>query len=750
MRNKPQTTSMQRVRSTVLLGIMAFTAPMATLADTVLAAAVLPTSRSVQVNDSATLFATLINGGTEDARNCRIEADANVPSVVSYQTTDPATNAVTGSPNTPVRLDPGEAQSFVVVLTPTQEVNPTEVALGFVCDNAPRVATISGVNTFDFSASTSPVADIVALALTPTADGVVAVPTTSRINAFSVASVNLGASATVEVQATLSDAQAAASLSMCQTDPATAACINPTAPTAEPVTAIVDNMGTPTFAVFVTSNGDLAFDPAGNRVSVKFTDTSGAVRGATSVAIRSRQLAAIEANDLQGTTLWSESVQPGQIVNSAAAQNFNSDGTGTTYENSLAFVSAEILDGVEHQFTWSINSAGELQQDFIDYQTLDTNTFADTLSDLLFRYDELNDAIFYLIERENQGTFVGPLEVELNTLSRTTTASTRASGTYSITSLTTTNNSIDAMLLRNEWTEPLPRTAATTESRDWQILSAGNVASIPGQIANSGDTWALPYRYSPQTDNVQAPIDYYAVDIVTLQADGTTTPGRLSNQVFNWENQGQSLVLSAGDESYRYTTIDTLNGQRSALVEYTRDGELLLVESKLIARIDGTGSTLAADLVQGDTEIWQAGINTWWQERFREDGLIRADLVFGYQFNNDATAIRALGETPEFSSCPSDTTGCFLNITGPVLWSWTSTDNVITRRLVSPTLDRTRTWEVLSYTPGGVAVIFEYAIWTFDQRSPEFVILPRLNSLRLIDLQDWQEEFANSPDFNGQ
>jgi len=293
-----------RAALSVLLGSLALVAPTVAVADTVLAAAVLPPSRSVQVSTAATVFATLINGGTEDARNCRIEADANIPSVVSYQTTNPATNEVTGSPNTPVRLDPGEAQSFVVV-TPTEEVEPTEVALGFVCDNAPRVATISGVNTFDFSASNSPVADIVALALTPTADGVVAVPTTSRINAFSVASVNLGASATVQVQATLSNAQATASLSLCQTDPSSGACINPTTPTAAPVTATIDSMGTPTFAVFVTSNGNLAFDPAGNRVSVKFTDDSGAVRGATSVAIRSRQLAAIAESDLQGLTLWS-------------------------------------------------------------------------------------------------------------------------------------------------------------------------------------------------------------------------------------------------------------------------------------------------------------------------------------------------------------------------------------------------------------------------------------------------------------
>jgi len=355
----------------------------------------------------------------------------------------------------------------------------------------------------------------------------------------------------------------------------------------------------------------------------------------------------------------------------------------------------------------------------------------------------------YLSNREFDGTLVGPVEVEINTLSRTTTATTLTDGVYAITSQTTTNYSIDAMLLRNGWTEALPRSPATTTSIDWQFTSANTVAAIPGQVASAGETWALPYQYAPQAANVPDPIDGYHTDLVTLQADGTTTPGRLSNQNFNWENQDQSLVLTTANESYRYTTIEVLNGQRVALVEYSRDGERLFVESRLIARGDSTGSTLASDLVQGETEIWQAGIGRWGSEQFNDNGLIRYDRVFGYQFYNDATAIRALGRTPEFNQCEGETTGCFRNISGQVPWDWSSAGNVITRTRLTETYDRTRTWEVLSYTPGGVAVILEYAIWEFDGDDPEFVIPPRLNSLRLIDLQDWPEEFANSPDFNG-
>jgi len=249
-----------RIAAVILFLIAPGFSSLSAYANTVLSAAVLPTSRSVQVNSAATLFVTLINGGAETATGCRVEPDLNVSFALSYQTTDPATNEVTGSPGLPVELAPGESQSFLVSLTTTQETPPTEVALGFLCDNAPRVAPISGVNTFT--------------------------------NAFSVASINLGASATVQVQAQVSNPQLAATTSMCQTDPLSGICINPSTPTSAPVVTDIDSMETPTFAVFVTTSDTLAFDPANSRINVRFSDETGALRGSTSVAVSSTELTA--------------------------------------------------------------------------------------------------------------------------------------------------------------------------------------------------------------------------------------------------------------------------------------------------------------------------------------------------------------------------------------------------------------------------------------------------------------------------
>jgi len=75
------------------------------------------------------------------------------------------------------------------------------------------------------------------------------------------------------------------SFTLCQTDPATAACLADPAPT---VTTTIAANATPTFSIFVAGSGTVAFDPANNRAFVRFKDGGGNVRGATSVAVRTQ------------------------------------------------------------------------------------------------------------------------------------------------------------------------------------------------------------------------------------------------------------------------------------------------------------------------------------------------------------------------------------------------------------------------------------------------------------------------------
>ena len=253
--------------------------------DSPLAAAVLPSSRSVQVGSAATAFATLINGGPATATGCGLAPITGLPADFSYQTTVPGTNALTGAPNTPVSIPAGGIQTFLFSFTPNAEIDPIDAQLEFSCAGTPLAAVLPGIDTLLISGSTIPVPDVVALAATPTGDGIIDIPGTSGANAFAVATVNLGAGGTITATPGTGSASLPIALAICQTDPSTGQCL---AAAAASVSASIASNATPTFAIFVGGGGTVPFDPAGNRIAVQFTDSSGNIRGSTSVAVRTQ------------------------------------------------------------------------------------------------------------------------------------------------------------------------------------------------------------------------------------------------------------------------------------------------------------------------------------------------------------------------------------------------------------------------------------------------------------------------------
>jgi hypothetical protein len=249
-----------------------------------LVAAVLPESRSVEVGATATAFATIINGGGSAAPACAIAPIGGLPLSFVYQTTNPATNALTGSANTPADIAAGQSQSFVIGLTPSSAFTATTIDFSFACSNIMQAPIETGVNTLLLSASTSPVPDIVALAAS--ADpGYVDIPSATGTGVFAAATINLGADATITAAANTGSATLPVSLTLCQTDPTSGQCL--ASPSATVTTDIQPN-ATPTFGIFVTGSGTVANSPGTNRVFVTFTDSGGIVRGETSVAVRTQ------------------------------------------------------------------------------------------------------------------------------------------------------------------------------------------------------------------------------------------------------------------------------------------------------------------------------------------------------------------------------------------------------------------------------------------------------------------------------
>lgn len=246
---------------------------------------VLPVSRSVQVGSTATAFASVLNAGTESARGCKLIPPATFVGAFSFQTTDSATNALTGTPNTPVDVPVNAIQSFVFALTPTAASAATDLLLTFACGSAAPVLTIPGVNTLLTSASTTPVADAIAIGLTPSNDGFARAAIGST-GLFVIASANIGATAALTARVRFSDAAMPITATVCQTDASTGQCLTPPATT---ITATVQQNQNTTWSAFLRPTATIAADPATHRAFFEFVDANGVVRGSTSTAVTTVQ-----------------------------------------------------------------------------------------------------------------------------------------------------------------------------------------------------------------------------------------------------------------------------------------------------------------------------------------------------------------------------------------------------------------------------------------------------------------------------
>jgi streptogramin lyase len=249
-----------------------------------LVAATLPTSRSVQVGNTATIFATMINTSANAASSCGIGPITVTPGGMVFQTTDPTTNALTGQLNSRVSIAAGASQSFVVAFNATGPLAPVDAKLAFGCDGLVPVVPITGLNTVLLTYDANPVPDIIALAASADA-GIVDLPGANGEGLFAVATFNLGSTAPITVTADTGPATIPVTLSICQSDPQTAQC---TSVKGASVTTTINHNASPTFDIFVEGTGTVPFDPAHNRIFVRFTDANGVVRGSTSVAARTQ------------------------------------------------------------------------------------------------------------------------------------------------------------------------------------------------------------------------------------------------------------------------------------------------------------------------------------------------------------------------------------------------------------------------------------------------------------------------------
>jgi hypothetical protein len=303
-----------------------------------LESAVLPSSRSVVVGETATAFATVANAGPGQATGCGIALASPIPATLSFQTTNPATNTVTGTANALVDIAAGSSQSFVIAIAPTAAFSPTDVQFDFGCANAPSSPAVSGVNTLLLSASLAPVADVIAIVLPLNSfpPGVVTVDSANHQGAFSVAAINVGAADSLTATADTGTAALPLVIALCQTSPA-GACVNPPGP------SVALSMGTGAgvgIAVFLTASSQIARNPAVNRIFVRFKDSNGVIRGVSSIAVQ----ASPPASAALGANLGGASVVPPTTSAASGSAFFTYD----TLSGALSFaLSVFGLQGTE-------------------------------------------------------------------------------------------------------------------------------------------------------------------------------------------------------------------------------------------------------------------------------------------------------------------------------------------------------------------------------------------------------------------
>lgn len=248
-----------------------------------LVSSVLPYARAVGVGKYATAFANIINIGTLPGNDCELALPPGIPADFDYQTTNLATNQVTGSPNTPVDIPPGAMQGFVFAIKPTASFPAEEIYLDFICANSPPAPNYEGVNTFILSSAVNPPPDLLAVGGTLSGDGVVRLGNKNGVSAFAASALNIGSAGVISVSVDDGGLALPLTLTVCETY--ASGQFIPGKCSTDQVTSSVSANGVVFHTVTVQAQGkDVPFLPQANRLFLRYKH-NGTTVGATTVAV---------------------------------------------------------------------------------------------------------------------------------------------------------------------------------------------------------------------------------------------------------------------------------------------------------------------------------------------------------------------------------------------------------------------------------------------------------------------------------
>lgn len=209
-----------------------------------------------------------------------------------YFATD-ETNQPIGEANPTFELEDGVAATFLLELT-SNAFNEGQILFYPTIDcEGLFVANIEGVNSLNIAASVDvEPPDVITIGQTPSADGVVRVSANPGVEVFTAAATNIGAGdgsgdpgdLTLTVSADTGQSELPLRVRLCETDANTGQCLGAQA---ESVTTLFQGEDVKFFSAFVYSDGPagISFNPATDRVFLRFTDANGTVQSVTSAAV---------------------------------------------------------------------------------------------------------------------------------------------------------------------------------------------------------------------------------------------------------------------------------------------------------------------------------------------------------------------------------------------------------------------------------------------------------------------------------
>jgi YVTN family beta-propeller protein len=249
----------------------------------VLAAAILPISRSVVVGSTATYLSTVLNTGAATVSGCQFALPSSAPSGLSLTYQPISSSAqVTGSANQPIAIGPNQGQGFLLALTSAAVVAAEQQPLVISCAGTAPAPEVVGLDVPGIAFSTTAAPDVVVLSATTSNNGIVATPVGTAA-AFAAATDNVGAAGSLTATVDTQGLALPVTLTVCQTNPGTGACL--ATPTAS-LSVTFAAGATPTFSVFLLPTGTIPFAPSAYRVFLRFIDTNGVSHGSTSVAVQ--------------------------------------------------------------------------------------------------------------------------------------------------------------------------------------------------------------------------------------------------------------------------------------------------------------------------------------------------------------------------------------------------------------------------------------------------------------------------------